>query len=299
MAVTLRPAPQSPPLPLDPLDGPLPAPGAPPPVGRAGPLTFLVALTAGATALLGALLLYIMGAIFKEVVPPMAGFGVLALLAGAVVVAVRRRWTPLLGSVVALLLGLLLILPAATEIAHALGSPNDPMFAVLTVLFPALAVAFLGGIGATVQNYRRPAGAEHAPAPGAPAPRWLVVGLIAMVGAIAGANAVAAIPQKGAAASVSPEALASLPAVSTRGFAFEQPELRVRAGELVALRLENADQAPHSFDVDELGVHAPIPVGQSGVAIFRPSAPGTYTFYCAPHFDKASGQGMKGTLIVQ
>jgi plastocyanin len=73
----------------------------------------------------------------------------------------------------------------------------------------------------------------------------------------------------------------------------------VRAGELVALRLENADQAPHSFDVDELGVHAPIPVGQSGVAIFRPSAPGTYTFYCAPHFDKASGQGMKGTLIVQ
>jgi plastocyanin len=301
MAVTLHPAPESLTHPLLPPSGPPPAPAAPPPPMRRAlrPLTPLVALTAGATAILGALLFYMMGAIIKELVPPIAGFGALALVAGAVVVAVRRRWTPLLGSVVALLLGLLLIVPAWTEITHALGSPNDPMFGVLTVLFPALAVAFLGGIGATVQNYLRPAGAARAPAISAPAPRWLAAGLVALVGVIVGANAVAAIPQKGAAASVSPEALASLPAVSTKGFAFEQPEVRVRAGELVALRLENADQAPHSFDVDELSVHAPIPVGQSGVAIFRPSAPGTYTFYCAPHFDKASGQGMKGTLIVQ
>ena len=139
MAVTLRPAPQNPPRPLDPLDGPLTSATAPrrrwgapgeggrregPRSRRAGPLTFLVALTAGATALLGALLLYMMGAIFKEVVPPMAGFGVLALLAGAVVVAVRRRWTPLLGSVVALLLGLLLILPGGDgDRPHLLGQP--------------------------------------------------------------------------------------------------------------------------------------------------------------------------------
>ena len=85
--------------------------------------------------------------------------------------------------------------------------------------------------------------------------------------------------------------LASLPALSARGFAFEQPELRVKAGQLVALRLQNGDQAPHSFDVDALGVHAAIPVGQDGVALFRPTAPGTYIFDCAPHFDKESRPG--------
>jgi plastocyanin len=68
---------------------------------------------------------------------------------------------------------------------------------------------------------------------------------------------------------------------------------------LLAFRLENADRAGHSFDIDELGGHAPMPAGQSGSALFRPATPGTYTFYCAPHHDKASGQGMKGTLIVE
>jgi hypothetical protein len=55
----------------------------------------------------------------------------------------------------------------------------------------------------------------------------------------------------------------------------------------------------HSFDVDEFGVHAPIPSGQSSPALFKPEAPGTYTFYCAPHYDKATGRGMKGMLIVE
>lgn len=235
-----------------------------------------------------------MGAIFREVIPPMIVIGGLALAAAAAIVFTRRAWTPLLGSLVAALLAAGLILPAAGEIAHTMGNPNDPLFGVLTVLFPCLAVAFLAGIAATVQGYRRPA-AGVAPS----GPRWLVPALIALGGLIAGANLVAAIPQKSAAASVSPEVLASLPALSARGFAFEQPELRVKAGQLVALRLQNGDQAPHSFDVDALGVHAAIPVGQDGVALFRPTAPGTYTFYCAPHFDKASGQGMMGTLIVQ
>lgn len=297
MAVTLRPAPER-------SNGTPAAWGgadtgraeSPPPAARARrTLTPLAALTAAATGALGAILFYIMGAIFRDVVPPMVVFGVVAIAVAVAIVVTRRAWTPALGSVVALLLAALLILPAASEIAHALGSPNDPMFGVLTVLFPCLAIAFLAGIAATVQRYRWSAASGEALG----APRWLAPALIALVGLVAGANAVAAIPQKGAAASVSPDVLESLPGLSTKGFAFEQPELRVKAGQLVALRLDNADQAPHSFDVDALGVHAPIPVGQSGVALFRPTAPGTYTFYCAPHFDMESGQGMKGTLIVE
>jgi plastocyanin len=42
-----------------------------------------------------------------------------------------------------------------------------------------------------------------------------------------------------------------------------------------------------------------MPSGQSSLALFRPTAPGTYTFYCMPHFDKTTGEGMRGTLIVE
>ena len=68
---------------------------------------------------------------------------------------------------------------------------------------------------------------------------------------------------------------------------------------MVALRLVNDDNEGHSFDVDELGVHALIPAGKPGVALFKAGAPGTYLYYCAPHYDKATGEGMQGRLIVE
>ena len=92
---------------------------------------------------------------------------------------------------------------------------------------------------------------------------------------------------------------AALPAVEFRNFEFTQKEIRVKAGEQVALRVVNVDAMPHSFDIDELDVHAPIPANGSGLALFRAGKPGRYLVYCAPHFDKKSGQGMKATLIVE
>ncbi len=49
---------------------------------------------------------------------------------------------------------------------------------------------------------------------------------------------------------------------------------------------------------DEFNVHASMPAGKSNVAIFTPTQPGTYTFYCRPHADKAARTGMVGTLAV-
>jgi plastocyanin len=252
--------------------------------------------------MVGAALIYMMAAIFGEMIPPMLVAAVLSLIVTAVVLT-GKRWAPALGSVIAVLLTAALIVPAAEEIGHSLTTPGDPIFGVLTVLFPCLFIAFVAGIASTVQNYRWSSaaagygGQSSRPVPGAP--RWLAPALIALGGLIVGANVVAARPQQGAAASVSPDLLSTLPSVDVKGFEFQQKEVRVKAGELVALRLNNADAAPHSFDVDQLGVHAPIVVGQGGVALFQPSKPGTYTFYCAPHYDKASGEGMKGTLIVE
>ncbi len=64
----------------------------------------------------------------------------------------------------------------------------------------------------------------------------------------------------------------------------------------MALRLENQDTNAHSFDIDEFTVHTPLPAGATSLALFTPSTPGTYTFYCSiPGHREA---GMVGTLVV-
>ena len=63
--------------------------------------------------------------------------------------------------------------------------------------------------------------------------------------------------------------------------------------------LDNADPSTHYLDIDEFNVHALIPAGKSNVALFKPTQPGTYTFYCHPHADKAARAGMVGTLVVE
>ena len=87
--------------------------------------------------------------------------------------------------------------------------------------------------------------------------------------------------------------------VQTANFEFAQKELRVKAGETVALRLDNKDRETHLFEVDEFTIHAPVLPGEEGLALFKVTQPGTYTFYCAPHYNKEAGEGMKGTLIVE
>jgi plastocyanin len=232
-----------------------------------------------------------MAAVFKELAPPMVVFAIVGLAAAGAVLA-GWRWAPALSSVYALLLGALLVAPAASEIAHALGQPSDGMYPLLVIFFPTMGITIVSGIAATVQNYRQGAFERTTP-------RWLTPGVATMAGIAAGALVIGAFPRPSAADSVSAEVLASLPAVRAQTFQFQQTELRVKAGETVAFRLENGDVAGHYFEIDELGVHAPIPAGQSSFTLFKPSQPGTYTFYCAPHYDKASGQGMKGTLIVE
>ena len=37
----------------------------------------------------------------------------------------------------------------------------------------------------------------------------------------------------------------------------------------------------------------------TALALFTAGRPGRYVVYCAPHYDRATGQGMKITLVVE
>ncbi len=249
------------------------------------PLTTLDKVTLAAMVALGPLT--IAGMWFRDgvVTTQTLLFAATALLLAAVV-ATGRHWTPLLGAV----MGGLLIAATGPFIVYSLRQPGETLSFAFWVIFLAVAlVAIITGIAATVQNYRYP-GVRRAP-------HWLIDTLAALGTLCLGAILVAAIPQGEAGISVSAETVASLPALGAENFKFDQAEIRAKAGETVALRLDNADGGPHSFDIDELNVHVGMPGQKSSLALFKAAQPGTYTFYCAVGQHREAG--MAGQFIVE
>ena len=220
--------------------------------------------------------------IVRTLIPPLAIILALTLVVAGVC-ATRWRWAPHL----AVLWCVLSVIPGLEPYAYNLTHPVETGTFIATLLGLALLlVTVVAGVTAMIYGDRQVAEGR--------APRWLRGFLIGMVMFVLGASLVATVPQAGATAGVSPEALAALPELTTRGFQFEQREIRAKAGETVVLRLNNADSSTHFLDIDEFNVHAPMPAGKSSVAIFKPTQPGTFTFYCSPHADK-----MVGRLIVE
>jgi plastocyanin len=248
------------------------------------PLNALGRLTVAALCIVSLLLVGFMALAIGTFEPILAG--IIAIpLAVAGIVALGWRWTPLLGT---LIFGLLALLLLALVREFVLTHPSGGLFTLWLLLSPATLIGLAASIGATVQNYRRTE--PHTP-------RWLPAALLLVAGLSGGAAVVSTIPPVGAAVDVSAETLAELPAVTLASF--NGSLLHVQAGETVAFRLENPDPVAHGFAIDELGVNAVMPAGAESLVLFEPTTPGTYTFYCPPHYDKASGQGMHGTLIVE
>lgn len=206
-------------------------------------------------------------------------------LASAALIFTGWRWAPLPG----LLPGV--AIPALFG-SSLLAEPGTQLFLPGLLLVGCGALVGICSIAGTIQNYRHMAGAR-------PLPRWIAPAALLITGLLLGAALVARVAGREAGAAVSPEVLSSLPSLTTQNYSFSQPEMRVEVGQTVALRLENADPAAHSFDIDALNVHVPILAGNTAVALFRPTQPGIYTLYCAPHFNTATGEGMQGRLIVE
>ena len=209
---------------------------------------------------------------------------VVVLLVVAGVIATGWRWTPLLAAVLcgAIMGG------GSDVIINDLRHPESFRF-FASVLFSVVVtlIGIVAGIGATVQNYR---------ARERRAPRIMVPALIVVASIYLGAIMVAAIPRQ-ASAGIDPTILAGLAPITTPAFTFDQPTLTAKVGETVALRFQNTHTAPHSFDIDELNVHVPAAPGAQTLILFKPTTPGTYTFYCAVPGHRALG--MQGTLVVE
>src|SRR6266545_4955086 len=234
--------------------------------------------------LVGNVLVYIalQALIEQMLIPPLAIITALTLVVAGVC-ATRWRWAAHL----AVLWSVLSLIPGLEHYSYNLAHPAETGTFITTVLI--LGLSLVAVVAEIVQRRRQPAEAQ--------APRWLMSFLIGTATFLLGAILVAAIPAPSATAGVSPETLAQLPALISEPNRFDQAELRARVGETVALRLDNADTMVHSFDIDVFDVHVLMPSDESALALFTPSAPGTYTFYCGvPGHSEA---GMVGTLIVE
>ncbi|HEY3227801.1 MAG TPA: cupredoxin domain-containing protein [Roseiflexaceae bacterium] len=222
--------------------------------------------------------------IVQALIVPLTIISVLTLVIAGVC-ATRWRWAPLL----AVLWVVVSVVPGAEPYTYNLTHPAETAQFISTLIsLMLLLITVVAGVGATMSGERQ--GTEGS------APRWLRGFLIGMAAFVLGASLVATIPPSDATAGVSAEALGQLPALVSGRNMFDRAELRAKVGEIVALRLENSDTEGHYFDIDELNVHVPMPSGKPALTLFKPTTPGTYTFYC--HIPGHREAGMVGTLVV-
>ncbi len=87
---------------------------------------------------------------------------------------------------------------------------------------------------------------------------------------------------------------------------FDKPELRVKAGQPVTIRLTSLDNSHHTdgggkhqWAVDELGVNIIAPPEGRQYATFTPTTPGTYTYYCDICCGGRANPTMQGKLVVE
>src|SRR5262245_26100956 len=217
------------------------------------PLASLGKLTLIALVGLALCLTYLQAAIIGTLIPPLAIFTAISLLIAGIV-GIGWRWAPALGA----LWSIFMIVGNSEDIIYNFAHPSNAHQFNFTVVTLAVAVVgVVAGVSATVQNYR---GRERS------TPRVLPFALTALIALCLGAILVAAIPQGGASAGVSAEVLSGLPALSVASSAFDQQEIHAKVGETIALRLDNRDSEAHSFEIDELNVHAPMQAGPSDQA---------------------------------
>lgn len=84
--------------------------------------------------------------------------------------------------------------------------------------------------------------------------------------------------------------------VTATSFEFDPDEIRVAAGESVAIVLTSEDIL-HDLTIDELDAHVAADQGETEVGGLTADEPGRYTYYCTVTGHREAG--MEGTLVVE
>jgi len=84
--------------------------------------------------------------------------------------------------------------------------------------------------------------------------------------------------------------------VDATSFRFDPSEIRVAAGEDIAIVL-TSDDVLHDFTIDELEAHVSAEEGETAEGGFHAGEPGRYAFYCSVEGHREGG--MEGTLVVE
>ena len=213
-------------------------------------------------------------------------FGAIGLAAVLWTGARRHPWFWL----VAMVPGLLALLMSGFYGPYALTHPVDTVAFVTTILSLVGGILIVAGsITAWLEVRRgRPlwsssgrSGAILAGTAG------LVVG--ACLTAFIGASSTSA----GSASGEAPTATGALTAVDTRF----SGDLEATAGSVLGVVVTNRDDYPHAFDIDDLGIHVPLPAGATTFVAVKPRTAGSLAFYCSVPGHRDAG--MVGAIVVQ
>ena len=190
---------------------------------------------------------------------------------------------------VAVVLGLVVLLFNGFYAPYALTHPADALTFVTTMV---VMVAGLLGIVAALTAWREVRGGR---------PLWHARGraglvVAGVVGLVLGASVTSVFAATSVAAG---PALAEPPTTSATLLAKDTAfagHLEATPGQVLGILVTNADPYAHSFDVDALGIHVPLPPSTTTFVAVKPAAGGPLQFYCGVPGHKDAG--MVGTIAV-
>lgn len=213
---------------------------------------------------------------------PNVGIGSTAVLPAAAAAAVLVTGGPL-GPASALAVVAAILGTRTLELSFDLARPEvTAPFAFSLVQLAACGLAVVTAAGLLVPRER--------------APRLLpLVGAGLLAAVAAGAALVVVSPQGEETGGLSEDEVRALPEIAMVDFLFEPAQLRVVAGQPLALRFINDGATPHSFAIEELGLDVAVPSGRTRTVVMT-LAPGTYDFVCSvgDHVQ----EGMRGRVVV-
>lgn len=210
-----------------------------------------------------------------ETAPFLFIFGIFLVLFVIVAVAAtfwsgapRRPWFWVAGVIPAVLLVLL----NAPYLPYALTHPGDVQgFTAALPLVVSAVVAVMAGWF----SFRDARAQSAATTPTQRAAMALTIAVAATLGAVA--TAFLGTGGGGAtAAEVGPTSV-----VEIRDVKFVQEAIDAKSGETLGVVVVNHDAFAHSFDIDALGIHVPIPANSSALVAVTPKQAGDLKFYCS------------------